>query len=172
MKTKTKKKRKNKISLIILSIMIILLLISNICLLISYQNLNNEDKVIEEILFTQTEEEFKQDKKYYANIKYKKFKTLYKSDNITTIAILDNTSKTNEKFIEMINKIAYYKHTKIYVLEVNKLSRKDEIAFYNLDERLSKLDSNYIITVSNNNIISITTFDNTNINKIIKGLGE
>lgn len=72
----------------------------------------------------------------------------------------------------MINKIAYYKNTKIYLLEINKLSKKNTIAFYELDERLSSLETNYILSVSNNQILSITTFTNDKLNKIVEGLGE
>lgn len=172
MKTKTKKKYKYKLSFIITSIIATILLIINIYQLYLYINVNKEEKVIEEVLFTQTDEKFNENKKYYANIKYSKFKSLYKSNSISTIAIVDNTSNTCNKFLELVNKTAYYTHTKIYVLELNKLSRKDEIAFYNIDDRLSKLDSNYMITINNNKIISVTTYDNTNLNSLIKGLGE
>lgn len=172
MKTKTKKKSKYKRNTIILVLIIIILFITNIIFIYNNRNINKEERIIEEVLFTPTKEEYNQEKKYYANIKYKKFKSLYKSDNISTIAIVDTSSNTYDRFIELINKIAYYKSTKIYTLQINKLSRKDEIAFLDLDGRLSKLDSNYIITISNNKIISLTTFDNENINKIIKGLGE
>ena len=72
----------------------------------------------------------------------------------------------------MINKTAYYTNTKIYLLEVNKLSKKNTIAFYEIDERLSNLETNYIISTSNNEILSITTFDNAKLNKIVEGLGE
>ena len=72
----------------------------------------------------------------------------------------------------MINKTAYYKNTKIYLLELSKLSKKNEVSFYEIDERFKELESNYIITVSNNEILSITTFDNSKINLIIEGLGE
>jgi 3-dehydroquinate dehydratase len=72
----------------------------------------------------------------------------------------------------MINKMAYYHNIKMYVLEINKLSRKNEIAFYDLDERLPKLESNYILTISKNKIISITTFDNEKINLIVKEMSE
>lgn len=172
MKTKAKKRYKYKNSLIIVSIITIILLITNIYQVYIYTNINKEEKVIEEVLFTKTDEEFNPKSKYYATIKYNKFKSLYKSNNTSTIAIIDNTSNTYNKFLELVNKTAYYTHTKIYVLEINKLSRKDEIAFYNLDDRLSKLDSNYLITINNNKIISMTTYDNTNLNNIIKGLGE
>ena len=96
--------------------------------------------------------------KYYANISFKKFKKLYKTNKISTIAIIDSKSDVSNMFIKMINKMAYYKSTKIYVLRINKLSTKDEVSFYNMDEQLGKLDSNYLITVSGSNIISITTF--------------
>ena len=72
----------------------------------------------------------------------------------------------------MINKMAYYKSTKMYVIRLNKLTTKQEVEFYNLDEKLSKLESNYIITVSNSKILSITTFDEEKINVIEKELGE
>ena len=72
----------------------------------------------------------------------------------------------------MINKTAYYKSTKIQLLRINKLSKKDLVSFYNLDDRFKELDTNYIITVSNKKILSITTFNNQELNKIIEGLGE
>ncbi len=171
LKTKTKKKKYKK-GYIICIIIISILLISNIYLMYNYKNLDKEDKVIEEVLFTKTEDKYNNEKKYYATISYKKFKTLYKSNKITTIAVIDNTSNTHEKFKELVNKMAYYKSTKIHLLELNKLSRKNEIEFYDLDERLPSLESNYIITISNNKIISITTFENTDLNKVIEGLGE
>ena len=57
-------------------------------------------------------------------------------------------------------------------MKVNKLSKKNEKAFYNLDDRFKDLESNYIITVSNKKILSITTYDNEQLNKLIEGLGE
>ena len=52
------------------------------------------------------------------------------------------------------------------------LSKKNEVSFYNLDNRFKNLESNYIITVSNKKILSITTFNNDELSKIIEGLGE
>lgn len=170
MKTKTKKKHKNNYIFFIIAI--IILITSNIYFIFKYNDVNKEDKTMEEVLFVETKDEFASEKKYYANLKYTKFKKLYKSKNITTIAVVDNSSNTYYKFIELINKTAYYKNTKIYLLDLSKLSRKNEIAFLNLDERLKDLETNYIITVSNNKIISITTYDNTELNKIIEGLGD
>lgn len=172
MKTKSKKKRQTPNNYIVFIIIIILLIISNIYFIISYKNISKEENIVEEVLYVQTEDNYNPEKKYYATLSYTKFKKLYKSKNITTIAVVDNSSNTYNKFIEMINKTAYYKNTKIYLFEISKLSRKNEIAYYNLDDRLKTLETNYIITVSGNKILSITTFENTEINKIIEGLGD
>ena len=166
-----KKQPKKKFNLITI-VIIVFLILTNIILLSACFTLKDRDIDTQEILFTKTEEEFNPEKKYYATLKYSKFKSLYKSNKVTTIAIVDNSTSTYNKFIEMINKTAYYKNTKIYLLKVNKLSKKNEIAFYNLDDRLKELKTNYIITVSNKKILSITTFDNQNLNTIIEGLGE
>ena len=166
-----KKQPKKKFNLITI-VIIVFLILTNIILLSACFTLKDRDIDTQEILFTKTEEEFNPEKKYYATLKYSKFKSLYKSNKVTTIAIVDNSTSTYNKFIEMINKTAYYKNTKIYLLKVNKLSKKNEIAFYNLDDRLKELKTNYIITVSNKKILSITTFDNQKLNTIIEGLGE
>ena len=76
-------------------------------------------------------------------------------------------SLARKNYLEYVNK-----STKIYLLELSKLTNKDEISFFELDNRLKKLESNYIISIKNKKIISITTFDNANINFIIEGLGE
>lgn len=168
---KKKTKKKNNIT-IILTTIIVLLLTSNIIFICKYSNASKEQITIEEVLFTKTEENFDSDKKYYASIKYNKFNKLLSSDSVSTIAIVDNSSNTYNKFIAMVNKTAYYKNTQIYILELSKLSKKNEIKFYEIDERLKQLETNYIITVSNNEILSITTFDNTKLNIILEGLGE
>lgn len=168
-----KKKTKNNhyINLIFLCT-ILILSTTNVLLLYKYLNVDKEIKVTQEVFFKETNKEFNNENKYYASIKYKKFNELLKDDKLSTIAIVDNSSKTYNKFIEMINKLSYYKNTKIYLLEISSLSKKNEIKFYETDERLNELESNYIITVSNNHIISITTFENSDINLIIEGIGE
>lgn len=167
-----KKTKKNNYLNIVFLVLIIILLSTNIFLLYRYLNVDKEIKVTQEVLYTETNKEYNSKDKYYTSIKYKKFNTLLKDDQISTIAIVDNSSNTYNKFIEMINRIAYYKSTKIYLLEISSLSKKNEIKFYETDERLSSLESNYIITVSDNKIISITTFENSEINSIIEGIGE
>lgn len=159
-------KKINKISLII----IFFLLVSNI-ILINTHSINEE--LDEEIVyFKPTEDEYNAKTKYYAEIGFKKLKKLYKANTVTTIAVVDSKSNISESFIKTINKMAYYKSTKIYVVKLNKFTTKQEAEFYNLDDRLSKLDSNYIITVNNSKIISVTTFDEEKINIIEKALGE
>lgn len=166
------KKKTNHYSNIIFLVVITILLTTNILLLYKYFNVDKEITITQEVLYKETNKEYNNEKKYYASIKYKEFNTLLKDNKISTIAIVDNSSKTYKKFIEMINKISYYKNTKIYLLEISSLSKKNEIKFYETDERFSTLESNYIITVSNNQVISITTFENSNINLIIEGIGE
>ena len=166
-----KKHKKKKINLKII-VMIVFLLLTNVILLSACLTLKNKDVEVQEILYTLTEDEFNSNKKYYATLKYSKFKSLYKSKQVKTIAIVDNSTSTYNKFIEMINKMAYYKSTKIQLLKINKLSKKDLAAFYNLDDRFKELETNYLITVSNKKILSITTFNNQELNKIIEGLGE
>ena len=161
-------KRINRFSLIL----IFFLLVSNI-ILINTHGINNQPEEIEEIVyFKPFDGEYKEKNKYYADISLKKLKKLLKSNKVSTIAVIDSKSNISDMFIKMINKIAYYKSTKIYVIKINKLTAKQEIEFYNLDERLSKLESNYLMSIGNNKIISITTFDEENINMIEKELGE
>lgn len=164
-------KKSNKITIVLIALTIIFF-ISNIFLLYKLNSKPDSKKVIEEVLYKETQKKYDNNKKYYTNINYKKLKKLFKKDDLITIAIIDNSSNTYNNFIEMINKISYYKSTKIYLLELSKLSNKDEISFFELDNRLKKLESNYIISIKNKKIISITTFDNANINFIIEGLGE
>lgn len=168
---KTKTKRKNKKNLI-LGIIISVLAILNIVLAYCCITLSKEDKVTQEILYKETTDDYDAEEQYYSIIQYKKFKTLLKNDEVSTIAILDNSSNTQNKFLEMINKISYYKNTKIHLLEVSKLSKKNEISFYEVDERFKKLETNYIITVNQGKVLSITTFDSTKLNKIVEGIGE
>ncbi len=163
--------KNNKTNIILIAI-IVILLISNIITLVNYISLSKEEPKPQEVLYTKTEDKYNFKEKYYTTIKYSDFKKKYKSTKVTTIAVLNNTSNTTDRFLEMINKISFYKSTKISLLELGKLSKKNEASFYELDERLKKIENNYIITVSNGKIISITTFDNTELLTIIEGIGE
>ena len=168
---KKNKKNSHKFKIII-RLIIILLLISNIFLFRAYNHANKETIITQEVLYKETKKDYNKENKYYANIKYKKFEELWKSNKISTIAIVDNSTTTYNKFIEMINKLAYYKNTKIYLLETSKLSKKEEIKFFDLNKKFSELETNYIITISNKKIVSVTTFNNEKLNEIIEGIGE
>jgi hypothetical protein len=143
--------------------------ISNIYLILFNKPEVKESKS-EEIVFYQkcTDLNYKENKKYYKEINYKKFKTLYKKKDIYTIAIIDNTSNTYKSYLSLINHIAYYKSTNMLVLDLSKLSKKNSVEFYELDERLSKLEGNYIITTRKNKIISITEIEPSQIGSLIK----
>lgn len=150
-------------------IIIILLVITNIYFIF----FNKKENIIsepEEIVFYQkcTNMNYKENKKYYKEIDYKKFKTLYKKNDVYTIAIIDNTSNTYKSYLSLINHIAYYKSTNMFVLDVSKLSKKNSIAFYELDDKLSKIEGNYIITTKKKKIISITEIEPSQIGSLIK----
>ena len=99
----------NKISLII----IFFLLVSNI-ILINTHSLNDAPQEVEEIVyFKPTKEKYNEKNKYYAEIGFKKFKKIFKAKTVSTIAIIDSKSNVSQSFIKMINKMAYYKSTKI-----------------------------------------------------------
>ncbi len=169
MKTRSpKKNNQNKLFITV----IIILAILNISLICSCIILSKDKTVTQEILYKETKSDYNPEEKYYSKIEFKKFKTLLKSDKVTTVAVLDNSSNTKNKFLEAINKISYYKNTKINLLEISKLSKKDEIYFYGIDDRLKNFETNYLITINRGKVISITTFDNTKLNIITEGMSE
>ena len=103
-------------------------------------------------------------------ISYSQYNKLLKNKEVFTLAVIDNSSNTYDKFLELINKLAFFKNTKIYLLETSKLSKKNIVSFYNLDERLSSLESNYIISIFNKKVVSITEFNNEDLINLIKGM--
>ncbi len=165
MSSKRLKKLKKNIPYIIITILII----TNIFFIFK----SPEEKVIsktEEFTFYQkcTDLDYNEDKKYYKEIKYSKFKKLYKQDAVYNIAIIDNTSNTYDSYLTLLNHIAYYKSTNIFVLDLSKLSKKNNIAFYELDERLSTIEGNYMITTTDSKIIAITEMEPSEIGSLIK----
>lgn len=142
---------------LILSIIIICLFFTNFYF--AYSINTSEEQISENIIIKSPDAEYNKDKQYYIDISYKKLKKMLKKDNTYTIAVLDNTSNTYNKFTELINKISFYKNTEIYFLEIGKLTKKESIAFFEIDERLSKLNGNYIITIKKDTILSITEFN-------------
>ena len=149
-------------------LIIILLLGTNIFTYYKYKTKSNPACELCLTEIEDTEGKFNADKKYYKEIGFSEFKKLYSSKDIATIAVTDNASTTHEKFIEYINKKAYYEKANINLIELSKLSKKNEVAFYDLDERLSKLDSDYIIVVRNNTILEITQISREDLNNLIE----
>lgn len=169
---KCKSSSKNFNTNYVFIILISILLLTNIITLFKYYNDINNDSVV---LSPETEIEEKQDnktsynknKKYYTDIKYSKFSALFEGKDVSIIAIVDNTSYTYEKFKELINKSVFYEDKKIYLLEISKLSKKNEIAFYELDERFSKLESDFIIVVKESKILALIDFDSIYLNELL-----
>lgn len=162
-------KTKHKLPLLIITIMLVISIILNVILLINYNTTNNND-ILEIDNTGKIEGTFDSNIKYYTEIVPKKFKKVITQDRTITIAVVDNTSLTHDKFVELINKISFYKNSNIYLLEISKLSKKNEIYFYELDDRLKELESDYIITLNNEKVISITEFDSEDINIILENL--
>ena len=157
---------------ITLILIIILLLISNICLF-HYKN-HKEDEQLEVIKYCPQEidTEYDETKTYYTELNYKTFKKLMKKDNVFIIGIVDKNSTTSNKFRELMNEYTYKNNINTYILDISKLSKKNLVSFYEIDERLPELESNYIITIKKNKILSITTMENEEINTILESLGE
>ena len=157
----------------IMFIMIHIVCIIGIVNIINFANKEpKKEVVVDQVLFRETNKNFDEKDKYYVSLKYKKFKSLWKSKDLSTIAVVDKSSPTYNEFKKMINKIAYYHNIKIYLLETNSLNKKDEVDFYKKDERFHKLKTNYIINISNKEIKSITIFDDKNIEEIIEKVGK
>ena len=150
---------------------IFILIITNLCLAISYYHKDNQE-IIEEIKYVPTKNEYNKKEKYYDKVDYKKLKKILKDNKVHTIAVMDNNSSTAPKYKELINKMAYYNRIKICLVDTSSLNKKELISFYEIDERLSKQEENYIITVKNSKILSLTTFELDKINEIIKEMGD
>jgi uncharacterized protein YxeA len=164
MNKKKLKKIVNKIPYII----IILLIISNIYFI--NKGNKEEQSTVEEIVFYQkeTKENYNEKKKYYQTINYSKFNTMSKKNEVYTFAIVDSTSNTYNSFMTLINQVTYYKGMKIFVLDISELSKKNNVAFLDIDERLSDLESNYLITTKKKKIISLTEIESSAIGALVK----
>ena len=154
-------------------IIIIVLIISNV-FFISKSFEETPEVETEEFVFYQkcTEMNYKEKKKYYKEIDYKKFKKLYKQNKINNVAIIDNTSPTYKSYLTLLNHIAYYKGTNIFVLDLSKLSKKNSVEFYEMDERLSTIEGNYMITTKKKEVIAITEIEPSEIGSLIKEMEQ
>ena len=164
-----KKHGRITITLILITI-IIILSISNIIWLNKYKELDKEE--LEVIKYCPKEDsEYNETKKYYNEINYKTLKKLLKTKSTIVLGVVDKNTSTSNKFRELINRYSYKNNKNLYLLDTSKLSKKNLISFYDLDDRLSILESNYIVIIKNKKIISITSFDTENINDIIESIG-
>ena len=152
--------------IIIIFFINILLIISNVFFIINYCSETKEELVINKIIFDKSKD-YDASTIYYTKINYKQYKKIISQKKISTIAIIDNSSKTYNKFLEMINKISYYNNSNIYLFDTSKLSKKEQIEFFELDERLKDLNSDYIIQIKNNKIISVISYDTEELNNIV-----
>ena len=164
MNKKKLKKIMNKIPILI----IVLLIISNIYFI----NKSNQKETnnVEEIVFYQkeTKENYNEKKKYYQKISYSKFNTMYKKNEVYNFAIVDSTSNTYNSFMTLINQVTYYKGIKLFVLDISELSKKNNVAFLDIDERLANLESNYIMTTKKKKIIALTEIESSAIGTLVK----
>lgn len=163
-------KDKSQIKIIAIICLIVILLTANIYLVIKQMSpVEQKDchLCINEIK-KDPKIKYQNNKKYYEIINYKKFLKLYKKDAISMIAIIDNSSSTYDKFKEYINKLSFYEEKNIYVLEKSKLSKKNQISFYGLNNEFSKLDYEYIITVKNQKILSTLKYNSEELNSLIE----
>lgn len=162
------KKKLKKLTNKLLLIIIFLLMISNIYF-INKSNKEEPNKV-EEIVFYQkeTKENYNEKRKYYQKISYSKFNTMFKKNEVYNFAIVDSTSNTYNSFMTLINQITYYKGMKIFVLDISELSKKNSVAFLDIDERLSNLESNYIMTTKKKKVISLTEIESSAIGTLVK----
>lgn len=157
----------------ILLIIIIILVISNI-FFITQSIKETPTPETEEFVFYQkcTEMNYKEKKKYYKKIDYKKFKKLYKQNKINNIAIVDSSSPTYKSYLTLLNHIAYYKGTNLFVLDINELSTKNSVEFYEIDERLLNLEGDYMISTKKKKVISITEIEPSEIGSLIKEMEQ
>ena len=107
--------QKKVVKNLIVSFVIILLIICNITLWMKYKNKHVEEE-IRNYTVNKNGEQYSKETKYYNAINYNNLKTMLKKDEVITLAVIDNSSNTYDKFLEMINKIAFYKNTNIYLL--------------------------------------------------------
>ena len=160
---------KHKLIFVIILIILLVLVCSNIIYMYKYYHIKPKENVLETVIFN-NDSNYDENNKYYTEINYKKFSSLLKQDKLSAVAIIDNSSKTYNRFLETINYIAYRNKKNIYVLELSKLSKKNEISFYEVDDRLKDIDSDYIIGIANDKVVSITNFNQEDLTYIIEYL--
>lgn len=162
--------KNNQLLLIIPWLLIVLLIILNLNLNKKLSNAEKQQATDQPCLTERKKDDSKysDSKKNYKEINYKTFKKLYKGKESATIAVVDNTSNTYDKFIEFINKTSYYNDLNINLLITSKLSKKNLVDFYELDDRFADLESNYIIVVKNNKVLALVELSNVDLVDLIE----
>jgi len=163
---------KKNINIIINLLVITLLLVIILGQHQHYKEFEEPEEEAEIVCPKELQEEYQEDTIYYQKLSYKKFKKKLNSNNLITIAIIDSTSSTNNKFLELVNRTSYTTNEIIYVLDISKLSKKNTIEFYEIDERLSNLEYNYIMKIKNNIIYSLTEYNQEELNTLIEEVGD
>lgn len=162
--------KNNQLLLIIPWLLIVLLIILNLNLNKKLSNAEKQQATDQPCLTERKKDDSKysDSQKNYKEINYKTFKKLYKGKESATIAVVDNTSNTYDKFIEFINKTSYYNDLNINLLITSKLSKKNLVDFYELDDRFVDLESNYIIVVKNNKVLALVELSNVDLVDLIE----
>lgn len=162
--------KNNQLLLIIPWLLIVLLIILNLNLNKKLSNAEKQQATDQPCLTERKKDDSKysDSQKNYKEINYKTFKKLYKGKESATIAVVDNTSNTYDKFIEFINKTSYYNDLNINLLITSKLSKKNLVDFYELDDRFADLESNYIIVVKNNKVLALVELSNVDLVDLIE----
>ena len=156
-------------SKLLLSLYIIITII-NIILLIK---IKNEPQKIENYKIVETtikkDNNYDNTKKYYKELKYKEFKELYNDNNTHNIAIIGNKTLSEKRFREYINLLNYYKGKTIFLLKPNKLNKKNQAKFYNLNKDLID-ENNIIVKINNKKVISKTIIKDDSLSELIEEL--
>lgn len=162
--------KNNQLLLIIPWLLIVLLIVLNLNLNKKLSNAKKQQTTDQPCLTERKKDDSKysDSQKNYKEINYKTFKKLYKGKESATIAVVDNTSNTYDKFIEFINKTSYYNDLNINLLNTSKLSKKNLVDFYELDDRFADLESNYIIVVKNNKVLALVELSNVDLVDLIE----
>lgn len=162
--------KNNQLLLIIPWLLIVLLIVLNLNLNKKLANAEKQQTTDQPCLTERKKDDSKysDSQKNYKEINYKTFKKLYKGKESATIAVVDNTSNTYDKFIEFINKTSYYNDLNINLLNTSKLSKKNLVDFYELDDRFADLESNYIIVVKNNKVLALVELSNVDLVDLIE----
>jgi len=145
---------------------IILLIILLVSVFIIF-NQNTKKENIETITIKEKAKKNKEQKKDNT-IDFKQFNKYLEKEKVYTFAITTQNSNISKKFSELINTMSIIYQDNIYILKIDSLTKKEKAKYYNIDNRLSTLESDFIIKTYNNKIIMITTIDKDNIDTLIK----